>query len=79
MVRQAHHALSSSSLDAARDDDEFIEWSKGGFEPGVEALQTGSAIAKLLSRLAFWSALICGFTRVSAGSVPKLFPSPLFP
>src|SRR5438876_3975223 len=29
-----------------------------GFEPGVEVLQTGSAITKLLSRLAFWSALI---------------------
>jgi hypothetical protein len=26
------------------------------FEPGVEVLQTGSAIVKLLSRLAFWSA-----------------------
>jgi hypothetical protein len=29
-----------------------------GFEPGVEVLQTGPAIIKLLSRLAFWSALI---------------------
>src|SRR5580765_6603883 len=29
-----------------------------GFEPGVEVLQSGLAITKLLSRLAFWSALI---------------------
>jgi hypothetical protein len=29
-----------------------------GFEPGVEVLQSGPAITKLLSRLAFWSALI---------------------
>jgi hypothetical protein len=50
-----------------------------GFEPGVEVLQTGSRNANLLSRLAFWSALICDFTRFSAGSVPKLFLRPLFP
>jgi hypothetical protein len=28
-----------------------------GFEPGMEVLQTGPAIAKLLARFAFWSAL----------------------
>jgi hypothetical protein len=31
-----------------------------------------------LTRLDFCSALICDFTRFSAGSVPKLFPSPFF-
>src|SRR5947208_4198816 len=42
-----------------------------GFEPGVEVLQTGSAITKLLSRLAFWSALI----RVLPRFRPVLFSS----
>jgi len=42
-----------------------------GFEPGVEVLQTGSAITKLLSRLAFWSALI----RVLPRFRRVLFPS----
>ena len=42
-----------------------------GFEPGVEVLQSGPAITKLLSRLAFWSALI----RVLPGVRRVLFPS----
>jgi hypothetical protein len=42
-----------------------------GFEPGVEVLQTGSAITKLLSRLAFWPALIRVLPRVRR----VLFPS----
>jgi hypothetical protein len=41
-----------------------------GFEPGVEVLQTGSMITKLLSRLDFWSALIRRFTPFSEGFVP---------
>ena len=46
-----------------------------GFEPGVEVLQTGSAIVMLLTRLAFWSALTARFARCLGVSVPKLFPS----
>jgi hypothetical protein len=42
-----------------------------GCEPGVEVLQTGSMITKLLSRLAFWSALIVVLPRVRR----VLFPS----
>ena len=42
-----------------------------GFEPGVEVLQSGLAITKLLSRLAFWSALILVLPRFRR----VLFPS----
>ena len=42
-----------------------------GFEPGVEVLQSGPAISKLLSRLAFWSALILVLPRFRR----VLFPS----
>jgi len=42
-----------------------------GFEPEMEVLQTGSAITNLLSRLAFWSALI----RVLPRFRRVLFPS----
>jgi hypothetical protein len=45
-----------------------------GFEPGVEVLQTGSAITKLLSRFAFWSALIPRFGPFLGVVVPKLLP-----
>jgi hypothetical protein len=42
-----------------------------GFEPGVEVLQTGSVITKLLSRLAFWSALIRVLPRVRRVLFPR--------
>lgn len=42
-----------------------------GFEPEMEALQTGSAIAILLARCAFWSALMLVLPRVRT----VLFPS----
>jgi hypothetical protein len=42
-----------------------------GFEPGVEVLQSGPAITKLLSRLAFWAALILVLPRFRR----VLFPS----
>src|SRR5882724_681108 len=50
-----------------------------GFEPGVEVLQAGPKNVKLLTRFAFWSALIPRFTPFLGGSVPTLVPSPLFP
>jgi len=50
-----------------------------GFEPGVEVLQAGPKNVKLLTRFAFWSALIPRFTPFSAGFVPTLFPSRFFP
>jgi hypothetical protein len=45
-----------------------------GFEPGVEVLQAGPRNTKLLSRLAFWSALILVLPRFRLDrSVPILF------
>jgi hypothetical protein len=46
-----------------------------GIEPGMEVLQTGPRTLVLLTRLAFWLALIRSVPWCSGGSVPKLFPS----
>src|SRR5258705_11133714 len=55
-------------------------WRRAGFEPG-EVLRSGLAITKLLSRLAFWSALILvlpRFRRVLFPSCPQVhFPRKL--
>ena len=41
----------------------------------MEVLQTGPVMRMLLTRLAFWLALLPSFARCLGGNVPKLFPS----